>query len=124
MTYSYYSSFDTYRPSPFAYIISICIIVLLIISFWGIFQKAGEAGWKSIIPLYNSYIEYKITWGNGWYFLLLLIPIVNIVIGIMTTYKLAVAFGKGVGFTFGLIFLPIIFYPMLAFGSARYQGVR
>ena len=69
--------------------------ILLIIANWMIFTKAGEPGWKSIIPLYNTYIQYKIAWGNGWLFLLNIIPIVNIVISIVFEVKLAKAFGKG-----------------------------
>jgi hypothetical protein len=35
--------------------------------------------------------------------------------------ELARVFGRGVGFTLGLLFLPIIFYPILAFGDSQYQ---
>ena len=102
----------------------ICLIIwiLLIIANWMIFTKAGEPGWKSIIPLYNVYIQYKIAWGNGWLFLLNIIPIVNIVISIVFEVKLAKAFGKSGAFAVGLIFLPNIFQLILGFGSARYIG--
>lgn len=102
----------------------ICLIIwiLLIIANWMIFTKAGEPGWKSIIPLYNIYIQYKIAWGNGWLFLLNIIPIVNIVISIVFEVKLAKAFGKSGAFAVGLIFLPNIFQLILGFGSARYIG--
>ena len=108
-----------------AYLI-VCIIVavLTIIATWKIFTKAGEKGWKSIIPLYNTYLFFKITWGNGWFFLLLLIPIVNFVIYIVTLWKLAKVFGKGVGFFFGLVFFEPIFTLILGFGSAEYVGVE
>ena len=33
--------------------IGIILIVLEIIATWRIFEKAGEDGWKSIIPIYN-----------------------------------------------------------------------
>ncbi len=42
---------------------------------------------------------------------------------IILTVDLAKSFGKGVGFALGLIFLPFVFFPMLGFGSAEYQGV-
>ena len=102
----------------------ICLIfwILLIIANWMIFTKAGEPGWKSIIPLYNMYIQYKIAWENGWLFLLNIIPIVNIVISIVFEVKLAKAFGKSGTFAVGLIFLPNIFQLILGFGSARYIG--
>ena len=104
----------------------ICIImaVISIVALWKIFTKAGEKGWKAIIPIYDLYIMFKITWGNGWFFLLMIIPFVNIVIGIITLWKLAKVFGKGVGFFFGLLFLEPIFLLILAFGSAEYVGIQ
>lgn len=99
------------------------VAVLMIASMWKIFEKAGYAGWKSIIPLYNTYCLFKMTWGNGWMFLILIIPVINFVISIMTYYKLAKAFQKGIGFCLGLLFLSVIFMPILAFGNAKYQGV-
>ncbi len=94
--------------------------IFLIVCTWKIFEKAGLAGWESIIPIYNAYCMYKITWGNGWLFLLTFVPIVNVIMGLVTLYKLAVVFGKGIGFFLGLLFLQIIFFPILAFGDAEY----
>ena len=54
--------------------------------------------------------------------LLLFIPVVNLIIAIITMIALAQNFGKGAGYGIGLILLPVIFMPMLAFGSARYVG--
>lgn len=103
-------------------IVTLCITVLSIIAMWMVFQKAGLEGWKAIIPFYNCYCLFKITWGNGWYFLLMLIPIVNFVIFCITMNKLAKAFGRGAGFTVGLVLLNIIFMCILAFGSDTYQA--
>lgn len=97
--------------------ISLLLGALLIVSLWFIFQKANEPGWAAIVPFYNYYVLFKITWGNGWMFLLLLIPIANIVIAIITLVKLAKAFGKGGGFACGLIFLFYIFLPIMAFSK-------
>ena len=102
--------------------ISILIMAFFIIVHWIIFTKAGEEGWKSLIPIYNVYILYKITWENGLIFLLLLVPFVNFIVGIITINKLSKCFGHGLGFTLGLLFLPIIFLPLLAFGDSRYEG--
>ena len=65
---------------------------------------------------------YRITWGNGWLFLLLLVPVVNVIVGIITLVKLAKSFGYGGGFVCGLIFLNTIFMLILGFGSSRYMG--
>ena len=111
------------QPSPGMTILSLALAVLGIVAMWKIFEKAGEPGWAAIIPFYNLYVLFKITWGNGWKFLLLLIPIAKFVFLIITMVKLAKAFGKSGGFAVGLIFLSIIFYCILAFGDAQYIGV-
>lgn len=98
------------------------LCILAIIAEWKLFRKAGQPGWAAIIPVYNVYVLTKITWGNGWLFLLMLLPIGNIVFLILTYIKLAHVFGKGDGFAVGLILLPYIFLLILAFGGSMYQG--
>ncbi len=105
-----------------ALVFQLAIIFLLIASFWKVFTKAGRPGWASIVPIYNAYIMLKIAGKPGWWLLLLFIPLVNIVIGIIVAIDLAKAFGKGAGFGIGLAFLGFIFYPILGFGDATYQG--
>ena len=104
------------------YIIAFAVYVLLIVAWWKVFTKAGEAGWKSLIPIYNLYILFKIAWGNGWIGLLMLIPCVDIVVDIMMSLKLAKAFGKSTGFGVGLILLLNIFMLILGFGDSQYIG--
>lgn len=104
-------------------VLSIIVAIVFVVGMWKMFVKAGEAGWASIIPIYNIYVLFKITWGSGIKFLLLLIPIFNIFISIKTQVKLAKAFGKGGGFVAGLIFLTPIFYAILGFNDAKYLGV-
>ncbi|MDD6491220.1 MAG: DUF5684 domain-containing protein [Firmicutes bacterium] len=103
-------------------IVSLVISVLTIIAMWKIFKKAGKPGWASIIPFYNTYCLFDLAWGNGWLFLLSLVPCVNIVVMIMLYFKLAKAFGKGTAFGFGLLFLNTIFVLILGFGNAEYVG--
>ena len=100
------------------------VSILGVIAMWLIFKKAGENGWKAIIPFYNSYILFKLVWGNGWKFLLLLIPIYNIILYIQTEIRLAHAFGKSTGFGWGLVLLNVVFMCILGFGDAQYQGVQ
>lgn len=119
----YWNNYRYYQMGPFGTILWLAIVVLAIVAMWKIFEKAGEPGWAAIIPFYNLYVLFKITWGSGWKFLLLLIPIANIVILIITMVKLAKAFGKSGGFAVGLIFLSIIFYCILAFDQSQYLGV-
>lgn len=103
-------------------ILSLAISVLTLVAMWKLFVKAGKEGWKCLIPFYNTYCLYDIAWGNGWLFLLMFVPCVNVVVGIMMLFKLAKAFGQGTGFGFGLLFLNTIFILILGFGSAEYVG--
>ena len=98
-------------------------IVISIVIMWRLFEKAGEEGWKSIIPIYNIFIVFKITWGSGWKFLFLLIPIFNIYVVIKTCINTAHVFGKGGWFAAGLFFLSPIFGLILAFSDCQYLGV-
>lgn len=102
------------------YIISILFIILLVASMWKIFAKADRPGWAAIVPFYNSFTLFDISFGNGWIFLTSLVPCVNIVFMVILCFKLAKAFDKGVGFGFGLLLLPVIFIPILAFGDAEF----
>ncbi|MBR6451234.1 MAG: hypothetical protein IKS87_00890, partial [Lachnospiraceae bacterium] len=81
--------------------IAFCLIITVVslVAMWMIFTKAGEPGWKCLIPIYSAFIEFKLFWGgSGWAFLLLLIPLVNIVICFMFYWRLCKSFGKGGGF--------------------------
>src|SRR4051812_38352115 len=103
-------------------LIWLAVVVLMIASMWKIFTKAGQPGWAAIIPIYNLYILCKVAGKSGWWVLLLCIPLLNIIFALLLCISLAERFGKGAGFGVGLFFLGFIFFPMLAFGDARYQG--
>jgi hypothetical protein len=120
--YSYSASGQGQAPGPLFWICWLAFMTLMIAACWKIFTKAGQPGWAAIIPIYNWYILCKIVGRPGWWVILLLIPFVNFIIGIILCIDLAKSFGKGVGFGIGLILLGIIFFPILGFGSAQYQG--
>jgi len=120
--------------------------VFRIIAEWRIFTKAGEKGWKTLIPFYNVYTEYKLTSTNKMFVIFLivtflaalggqcpsqgtlakvLIMIINILVIVFSVRRwscLSKAFGKGTGFTAGLTFLHPIFIMILGFGKAEYIG--
>jgi hypothetical protein len=97
-------------------------LIIEIVGAWFMFEKAGEPGWAAIIPIYNLLIGIKIAGKPWWFLLLMLIPVVNIVIYIVTLDGLSKSFGKGTGFTIGLFFLRFIFIPILGFGKSVYTG--
>lgn len=103
-------------------LISLALAVLVIVGLWKIFTKAGEEGWKSIIPFYNIYILLKIVGRPGWWLILYFIPFVNFIIAIIVSIDLAHSFGKGTGYGLLLFFFSPIMYAVLGFGDATYQG--
>ena len=102
---------------------SLVIAIFMIVVMWKVFVKANQPGWGCLIPFYNIYLMLKIAGKPGWWLIWFFIPIANLIAAIIVTIDFAKTFNKGGGFAAGLIFLPIIFYPILAFGSAAYQGV-
>ncbi len=102
-------------------LVYIAAVVLMIASVWVVFSKAGRPGWASIIPIYNLFVMLSIAKKPTWWVLLFLIPVVNLVTAIIVANGIATRFGKNGGFGFGLFLLPFVFYPILAFGDARYH---
>ena len=114
---------DYHFFSPSEIVVIIAIVILMIAANWKIFEKAGKPGWASIIPVYNLIVLLEIIGKPIWWLIIMLfVPVVNIIFGIWAINLLSKSFGKNEGFTLGLIFLGIIFYPILGFGSAQYQG--
>ncbi len=108
-----------------AYLIFVlAIAVVMLISMWKIFSKAGQPGWAILVPIYNMITLLKVVRKPVWWILLMLIPFVNFIIIILVYLELAKVFGKDTGFGLGIVFLPIIFLPMLAFSNSEYQQVE
>ena len=103
-------------------VLYLAIIVLMIVSLWKVFTKAGKPGWACLIPIYNIIVMIEITGKPLWWFFMFLIPGVNLVFAIWMLNLISKSFGNGVGFTIGLLLLPIIFWPILGLGSSEYQG--
>ncbi|MCC8059594.1 MAG: DUF5684 domain-containing protein [Clostridiales bacterium] len=124
-------------------VLAVIWYILQAIAYWKIFTKAGEPGWKSLIPIYNLYTQYKITWDTHMYWLLLIcsglavyfsgshgflsyigsaLSLVTMVINLISTWKYSRAFGHGVLFALGLLFFAPVFQLILGFGSSEYVG--
>lgn len=97
------------------------IIAFYIVVGWKLFTKAGQPGWASIIPIYNTIVYLQIAGRPIWWIILLFIPIVNFVVSIIVIIDFCRKFGKGTGFAVLTIFFSFITLPMLAFGSAEYD---
>ena len=108
----------------FFIILAIAVAVFIIAAEWKLFSKANQPGWAIFIPIYNILVLLKVDKMSWWNILLLLIPIVNIVITFMVYINIAKNYGKDAGFGVGMVFLPIIFIPVIAFGNAVYVDNR
>jgi len=102
--------------------IYVAIFWLTILSLFGIYSKAGLQAWAAFVPIYGLIVLLKVVEKPLWWVFLFAIPGVNIVIQIWITNLLSLKFGKDEGFTAGLIILPFIFYPILAFGPSQYKA--
>lgn len=136
----------------FGYALSVLLIylgialvwcIVWVIAMWQVFTKAGEAGWKAIIPFYNTYILYKISWNTSIFWMMFGCGVVGAVLGqidnglflffaaiasfaasiinLLQIHRLSRSFGHGIGFTLGLIFLNPIFILILGFGTSEYR---
>lgn len=108
-----------------ALLFSLIWYILVAISNYLLFKKAGYAGWKALIPFYNLYIQQSITFGyeKRWFILLLLIPLVGPLYGIYLVYSFGRSFGLSALQAVLYVFFTPIFNLYLAFkDGSRYQG--
>lgn len=129
-----------------AYLLVLLILAIIwVIANWKIFTKMGEAGWKSIIPIYNGYILFKRTWNTRMFWISVIVGcatglvdkfvdgtlgsvisgilvIVAFVIFVKQLYYQSKAFGHGAGFTVGLVLLNTIFVLIMGFDKSEYKG--
>ena len=103
-------------------LIILAISILLIVSNWVIYERAGRAGWKCLIPFYNVYVLMEISGKPGWWMFLMFIPFVGVVVYFLAMLSLAKNFGRSELLGVGIFFLPMIFLPLLAFGGSQYEG--
>ncbi|MDD3480667.1 MAG: DUF5684 domain-containing protein [Patescibacteria group bacterium] len=110
-------------------VVVLAVAVFMIVCMWKIFVKAGKPGWAAIVPIYNVIVLLEIIGRPAWWVLFLfasVIPFVGwiaaLAFGIIIALDLAKSFGKDTGFGILLPLLPIVGYPMLAFGKAEYKG--
>lgn len=116
------SSFNDALFSLPVILVSLAIGVLMLVAVWKVFAKAGEPGWASLIPFYNTYVEFRMAGYNPWIFLLLLVPVVNIVLALLVSYKIGETFGKGPVFNIvWMVLFPVVGWLILGFGGAQYR---
>lgn len=100
------------------FLIAGIVSVIMIVSLWKLYEKAGKPGWACLIPIYSTIVMIEIAKKPMIWLLYLFIPIVNIVFAIWLTNLFVKSYGKSEGFTVGCLLLPYIFYPILAFDKS------
>jgi uncharacterized membrane protein YhaH (DUF805 family) len=110
--------------STITLVVYVGIIVLTLAGYWRMLSKAGRPGWAVIVPIYGAVQLLQLSGRSGWWVLAMMVPFLNLFTAIRLAFELARVFGRGIGFGFGLLFLPFIFAPVLGFGDAEYVGRR
>jgi hypothetical protein len=94
----------------------------LLLGWLRVFPKAGRPWWAALVPFYNAYVlvvgvaRLSVLW-----YVLVFVPVVNIIAALLINLEVARRFGRSEAFGLGLALLGFIFYPLLGFGSDRYQ---
>ncbi len=109
MLYSTYWQNSDAGGSLLVTLLMLVLVLVEIVALWKVYTKAGQPGWASIIPIYNVYVWLKVIGRPGWWLLLLLVPVVNIIVYIIMTLDLAKSFGRSALYGIGLLLLSPIF---------------
>jgi len=103
-------------------VVELIAAAMSIMVMWTIYVRAGKPGWASIVPVYNMIVLLEIAGRPALWFFLMMIPVVNLAIWFMICMDLAVAFDRGIPFAAGLFLVPVVFFPLIAFGEPDYVG--
>ena len=105
-----------------AILISLVIFLFFGYCMYKLFQKAGvENAWMGFIPILNYIPMLQIAKKPTWWIILMLIPFVNLIIGIIIWIRIAKAFGKSELYGIAMLFIGFILLPLLAFGDAKHH---
>ncbi|WP_219844395.1 DUF5684 domain-containing protein [Microbacterium sp. MYb66] len=103
-------------------VVALVFYILLAVAWWKVFTKAGYPGILALIPIVNAIFLLRIAGMSGWWVLLYLVPIANVVLAIVVAVKVGARFGKGGVFSFFLLFVfSFVGYFILGFGDSRYS---
>lgn len=91
--------------------------ILVLVSYWKLFEKAGKPGWAVLIPIYSTLVMLEIIRKPWYWLLLILIPGLGIIWAIWAINLFVKSFGKDEGYTIGCLLLPYVFFPILAFSK-------
>ncbi|MGH1334745.1 MAG: signal peptidase I [Aureispira sp.] len=97
------------------------LYVLPFVGLYKLFEKAGQPGWKALVPFYNAYTAIEIIGGPKYWMFLILVPILNIFIIAGILIEINKSFGRyGFGDNAAAIILPYVYYPYIANKGVTY----
>jgi len=113
---------ETLTPILLPIILVTALIGLIVfIAKWRIYKKAGQPGWATLIPFYNTFVHIKVAKLPLWTFILALTPFIFI-LNIILWYETAKNFGKSNGYGVAINIFGIILIPALGFGKNQYNS--
>ena len=124
IVYKLFSGVFTELPFLFALLFTFSLIAVLLVFKAIIFVRMGEPAIFAFVPIYNEWVLYKRTLGNGVLSLLQLVPIVGIIMRIIQRMEMAKVFGKSELVGVLLILFPVIGEAYLVLSGAEYEGMR
>lgn len=103
--------------------VAVALLLVIAVSLWRVFTKMGQQGWTGIVPVLN-FVSIGVLAGRAWWFgVITIVPCIGFFFVVVLLHDLAKMFGHGILFTIGLVVLPFVFLPYLAFvPSQRYVG--
>lgn len=108
---------DDPSGSPIPLLLGLAVVAVTLTSFWRLFQRAGEPGWATLVPIYNAVVLLRVAQRPLWWVLLMAVPLVNVAVLVAVNIALSHRFGRSTAFGVGLSLLPFVFLPLLAFGE-------
>ena len=111
----------------FLFVMILIAYVIMAFLLSRIFRKAGVEGWKAWVPIYNTWVTYELGGQKGWWALIMLVPVLNVVASVflyIAMYEIGLKFSKEGYFVLWAIFLPIVWYVWLAFDQSTWKGAR
>lgn len=97
-------------------ILTVVFFILSVAGLWGVFEKAGEKGWKVLVPFYNWYIWLQIIKKPLWWYIFLLVPFINVFVLLLMVVEVLKCFNKhgildqALGVLFPFAYLPYLGY--------------
>lgn len=103
-------------------------VIAIHIGLWRIFQKAGFAGWKAIVPFLNYWVLLEVVGKPRWWFIWAFVPIINLVIPFLLLVEICKSFkNPGLGHQALAMMFPYVYLPWLGYSKGQQyagQGVH